>query len=69
VKLFFHETMSIKSLTFERGVTADNRAYLAPVLCTYAQIPQRGTSDTLVTLCERRCHQFIGGEIYVKKNC
>jgi len=20
-------------------------------------------------LCERRCHQFIGGETYVKENC
>jgi hypothetical protein len=67
VKRFFHETMSIKSLTFERGVTADNRAYLAPPC--YAQIPQRETSDTLVTLCERRCHQFRGGEIHVKKDC
>ena len=48
MKLFFHETMSIKSLAFERGVTADNRAYMAPP-CS-AQIPLRGTSDTLVTL-------------------
>ena len=29
-----------------------NRAYLATVLCTYAQIPLWGTSDTLGTLCE-----------------
>jgi len=27
-----------------------NRAYLAPVLCTYIQIPFRGTLDTLKTL-------------------
>jgi len=67
VKLFFHETMSIKSLTFERGVTADNRAYLASL--RFAQILLRKTSDTLGTLCERRCHQFIGGEIHVKKDC
>ena len=67
MKLFFHETMSIKSLTFERGITVDNRAYLASL--RFAQIPLLGTSATLVTLCERRCHQFIGGEIHVKKNC
>jgi len=29
-----------------------NRAYLASVLCTFAQILLRGTSDTLVTLYE-----------------
>lgn len=51
MKLFFHETMSIKSLTFERGVTADNRAYLAPLRSV--QIPLRGTSDTLGTLCDK----------------
>ena len=59
MKLLFHETMSIKSLTFERGVTADNRAYLATVLCTYAQIPLRGTSGTLVTLSEFPFHSQI----------
>jgi len=32
--------------------TAYNRAYLASVLRTYAQIPLRGTSDTLGTLDE-----------------
>lgn len=32
--------------------TAYNRAYLASVLRTFAQIPLRGTSDTLVTLSE-----------------
>jgi hypothetical protein len=30
--------------------TADNRAYLATVLHTFAQIPLRGTSDMLGTL-------------------
>jgi len=37
------------------GGTAYNRAYLASVLCTYAQISLRGTSDTLVTLSEMLC--------------
>jgi len=32
--------------------TAYNRAHLASVLRTFAQIPLRGTSDTLVTLSE-----------------
>ncbi len=45
MKLFSHETMSIKSLASKRGVTADNRAYLAP-LCA-AKIPRRETSDML----------------------
>ncbi len=30
--------------------TANNRAYLNLVLCTFAQIPLRGTSDELGTL-------------------
>ena len=33
-------------------VTSPNRAYLASVLCTYAQILLRRTSDTLETLYE-----------------
>ena len=33
--------------------TAYDRAYLASVLCTFAQIPIRGTSDTLETMSER----------------
>jgi len=33
----------------EASATADNRAYLATVLRTSAQIPLRGTSDTLRT--------------------
>ena len=33
----------------EASATADNRAYLATVLRTSAQIPLRGTSDTLET--------------------
>ena len=32
--------------------TSDNRAYMASLLRTSAQIPPRGTSDTLVTLSE-----------------
>ena len=36
------------------GNTAYNRAYLATVLRTSAQIPLRGTSDTLVPLDEMR---------------
>jgi len=32
--------------------TADNRAYLSPPLRDVAQIPLRGTSDTLGTLYE-----------------
>jgi len=32
--------------------TSDNRAYMASLLRTSAQIPPRGTSDTLVTLYE-----------------
>jgi hypothetical protein len=32
--------------------TAYNRAYLATVLRTFAQIPHRGTSDTLGMLSE-----------------
>ena len=32
--------------------TAHNRAYLAPVLRTFAQIPHRETSDTPGTLCK-----------------
>ena len=35
-----------------RTATSDNRAYLAPCLWHSAQIPLRGTSDTLGTLGE-----------------
>lgn len=41
------------SLAIYKGETSPNRAYLATVLRTYAQIqPDGGTSDTLVTLCD-----------------
>ena len=39
-----------------KGTTSYNRAYLAPCLQHSAQIPLRGTSDTLGTLSE------IGGD-------
>jgi len=50
VKLFSPKSMSILSSTAEKGITADNREYLAPLRS--AQIPLRRTSDTLVTLAE-----------------
>jgi hypothetical protein len=51
-----------------RRRTSDNKVYLATVLRTSAQIPRRGTSDTLVTLCDIDLvicliHSSIGGEI------
>ncbi len=46
----YYDTMSILSSTAEKGITADNREYLAPLHS--AQIPLRRTSDTLVTLAE-----------------
>ena len=39
--------------------TAYNRAYLASVLCTFAQIPLRGTSDTLGTSDCVKTHKNI----------
>lgn len=37
--------------------TADNRTYLVPCLRHFAQIPFRGTSDTLVTLSDVLCDE------------
>jgi hypothetical protein len=42
----------------EASATADNRAYLATVLRTSAQIPLRGTSDTLETLTNVKFFTF-----------
>jgi hypothetical protein len=40
----------LKKVGVNYEATAYNRAYLASALCTFAQIPLWGTSDTLGTL-------------------